>query len=103
MKYKYQLVIQFPMLGLGRLDINRLVEFEQQLKNGNSKYFLDGNEIGSGEMNVFLFTNEPQGALDVIKPLIPSRFVWRAAYRFLAEGSEYEILYPEGLKEFSVA
>jgi hypothetical protein len=65
---------------------------------------VDGHDIGSGQMNIFLFTENPQRAFKRIK-VMPSAanhmFNRKIGYREVGE-DEYTLLYPEGLRQFAV-
>ena len=66
--------------------------------------FVDGHDAGSGEMNLFLFTNEPEAAFAQIKPILTARSLLeqsRAAYR-PADGEDFVPIWPEGLQTFEV-
>lgn len=60
MKWKYQLILQFPFSGLN--DYDSMISFEEVLtaELGN-RVLIDGHDAGSGEMNVFIHTNDPKG------------------------------------------
>jgi len=65
---------------------------------------LDGHDFGSGEMNVFVHTDNPKPAFEIIKSLLAFKEHMRelkAGYRDFEEDI-YTPIYPEGLKKFSV-
>jgi len=78
---RYQLVLQFPITDTSGLDFDRLTRLESELDGANGLYEVDGNDIGSGEMNIFLLTDEPDEAFNAVKLRIPTACRWRAAYR----------------------
>ena len=99
----YQLVLQLPAAGIG--DYDNLIRLEdaitQQLGVLGS---VDGHDAGSGEMNIFVFTDEPAAALDRIKPLAERLGLLAnlaAAYR-KTSGDDYVVVYPPGRTEFAV-
>jgi hypothetical protein len=65
---------------------------------------VDGHDFGSGEMNIFVETQDPAGAFADVVAAFGGSPRWadlRAAYRE-ATGEDYEILWPQTLTEFSV-
>ena len=100
----YQLVLQFPftnslneydsMIGIEDLLIEKLTD----------EHDVDGHDAGSGETNIFIYTNNPQSAFEEITHILSGHTSWpemRAAYR-QADGDEYTVLKPKGLAGFSV-
>jgi hypothetical protein len=103
---RYQLVIQFKV----RDDDEALQEEVLGLENDLAEHLdsdlvlLDGHDAGSGEMNLFLFTNEPAAAFAHIKPILTAHSLCdrsAAAYR-ATDGEEFVPLWPEGLRSFEV-
>ncbi len=99
---KYQLVLQFQ--ASGSEDLDRLGEIEETLiENLGEEHLVDGHDFGSGEMNIFIHTNDPKSALKEVRKYLPphqSEFV--AAFREL-KGEKYTVLWPERYdKEFRV-
>ena len=93
---KYQLVIQ-----LSGDDLDALVRLEEAVAErlgdlGN----VDGHDIGRGEMNVFILTNEPRRAFDRIRPTLVGDFA--AAYRRV-DADSYVVLFPPGREGFDVS
>lgn len=101
---KYQLVLQFPAKSLDDYDV--FVDLEEILRQKISDFGeIDGHDLGSGEMNIFIITNDPVKTFDHIKPIIVNHnfmSILKAAYRKL-EGQEFKILWPVQLKQFRVA
>ena len=96
-KMKYMLVIQFPHSDMD--DFNAMIRLEDELCH-LLRYFavVDGHDCGRGEMNIFVFTNEPQEAFDRAKIAIENFGLLHnmsAAYR-LVEGEEHVRLWPVG-------
>lgn len=66
---------------------------------------IDGHDAGSGEVNIFILTNDYEKAFDEVKAILKGRGLWadaRVAYREI-DKSEYIVLWPDGLNEFNVA
>lgn len=100
---RYQLVVQFAAASLG--DFDDLMTFEEALmKEMRGSSLVDGHDFGSGEMNIFVFTDHPDSALrqvqDVAGKIHPKREM-KVAYREL-EQAEFHILWPPDLNQFSV-
>jgi hypothetical protein len=95
---KYQLVLQWRTTDPS--DFDHLIYFENTLETrlGRRLGKVDGHDIGSGEMNIFIFTDNPEKAFSECRSLIrSSRLVsgLSAAYRPI-DGEEYVRLWPEG-------
>jgi len=101
---KYQLVLQWPASSIK--DYDAMIEIENALMEKLSdENDVDGHDAGSGEMNIFIRTENPANAFNEVKRILGSRDVWvdaRVAYRE-ATGNEYTILWPKDLTEFNVA
>jgi hypothetical protein len=101
---KYQLVLQWPAASID--DYDSMVEIENLLIDQlaeNSE--VDGHDLGSGEMNIFILTNTPEQAFIEVKRIFAARGLLaptRAAYREIGK-EEYNVLWPKGSKEFSIA
>ena len=70
--WKYQLVIKFPLDELDMTRWDAIVGFETELEDwldGDSE--VDGHDAGSGEMNIFVHTNDPAASLKLIQALLP--------------------------------
>ena len=90
------------MNGLG--DFDRMVEAEARIDAlllGLGR--VDGHDAGSGEGNIFIFTDDPKLAFQKALPCLDERDrdTARVAYRETA-GEDFTILWPPGLKEFRV-
>lgn len=73
-------------------------------RNLASAHDVDGHDAGSGEVNIFIRTDDPRQAFTEAKAILGSRDFWidaRAAFREIAR-SEYTILWPKDLREFEV-
>ncbi len=86
-------------------DFDQLVALEDQLQAAlQSKGEVDGHDFGSGEMNDFILTNDPTGVFEVAKKVVEASGLLnrlRAAHRPV-ESDTYTVLWPAGLREFSV-
>lgn len=74
---------------------------EMQLGDGGS---VDGHDFGSGEMNIFIDTDQPIEAFAEARKILSHRPIWshvRAAFRE-ASGETYDVLWPPGLTDFRV-
>jgi hypothetical protein len=100
---EYLLVVQFPSSSPNAYDL--LLSLEEAIEENIGKFAtVDGHDIGSGEMNIFLFTENPKLAFERIKmiPSVAKRMPdMKVGYREVDE-DEYTPLYPEGLKHFTV-
>ncbi len=101
---KYQLVIQFP--AESQNDFDNLIEIENELikkLTGDSE--VDGHDFGSGEMNIFIFTNEPNKTFSHVITMLTSRDEnisnMKAGYRVI-EDEDFTVLWPNDLTEFVV-
>jgi hypothetical protein len=101
---EYLLVLQLPSFSsVGEYDL--LISLEESIRESiGGIATVDGHDIGSGEMNIFLFTENPKLAFERIKTMpsvakhVPDM---KVGYREVGE-DEYTPLYPEGLKLFAV-
>ena len=100
---KYLLVLQWPANSIR--DYDWLVRIEDSLEQKLSvRNEVDGHDAGTGEMNIFILTDDPPGTFQEIKATLGSHDFWvdaRVAYREV-EGTTYSILWPRGLTEFRV-
>ena len=100
---KYLLVLQFPETE--KLGFDQLVRLEDLLYENLTTAEVDGHDIGSGQMNIFLFTNDPNSTFKDIKNLLMTEgeiFQYmKAAYRDV-EQEEYILLWPKDLDEFNI-
>ena len=101
---KYQLVLQWPASTIADYDAMVAIEglLIEGLSNDNQ---VDGHDVGSGEINIFIITNNPERAFSEVRRVLGERDIWsdaRVAYREVAK-TEYTPLWPSDLKDFSVA
>jgi hypothetical protein len=101
---KYQLVLQWPSSS-STAEYDRLISLEETIRDGLGELgVVDGHDIGSGEMNIFIHTDEPVLAFERAKLLLdPGNALgeMKAGYREFDE-DEYAAIYPQGLGHFSV-
>ena len=71
----YQLVVQIKPASSA--DLNRLVNWEEALiERLATSAEVDGHDLGAGEFNIFLFTDDPSGTFRSIQAL-PETHRWR--------------------------
>jgi hypothetical protein len=102
---KYQLVLQWT-LGSFANDYDTLISTEDLLIEKMADCSaVDGHDLGSGEMNIFILTDDPRASFLYVRSILEGSSRWtmlRAAFRE-AHGSEYTILWPKYLTRFGVA
>lgn len=100
---KYQIVLQWPASSMA--DYDRMIDLESFLIDTISAGSeIDGHDAGSGEMNIFVRTNDVYFSFAEIKGLLAARSALkdvRIAYREI-EKNKYSVLWPEGLNFFSL-
>src|ERR1700730_18667756 len=97
---KYQLVFQWPASSVEDYDAMINVE-EVLIEKLSDENEVDGHDAGSGEVNIFVLTNDPNRAFNQVKAILSGHGLWgdaRVAYREIA-GSNYTILWPMDLTE----
>jgi hypothetical protein len=101
---EYMLVLQWPSSSTAN-ELDLLISLEDQIrKNIGDHGNVDGHDIGSGEMNIFIFTEDPKATFERVKKigLIPHHMNnLKAGYREVGE-DDFVPLYPAGLDHFSV-
>src|SRR2546426_7636573 len=101
---RYQLVLQWPSI-LPKNNLDQLIETEDLLiESLTEQNTVDGHEIGSGEMNIFILTDDPQSSFQEIKAVLETGQMWsslRAGYREI-QGDEYTVLWPDHQTHFEV-
>jgi hypothetical protein len=101
---KYQLVIQFAVSSIEDYDAIIAVEDLLSQKLGSAGR-VDGHDAGSGEMNIFIFTDDPKLCFQAIQQILGARDFERemkVAFREVSK-DDYTILHPPGLTEFAIA
>ena len=103
--WKYQLVVQFKIGGESADGLGLLDALEEKLEEiDDERALFDGHDIGSGEVNFFIMTNEPNGTFARLRLLLEGDGLLNRseiAYREL-DGEEFTALWPPGLKRFEV-
>lgn len=101
---KYQLVLQFPASSIE--DYDAMIELEETVMRSLANLGkVDGHDAGSGEMNIFILSDHPKLAFDLIKQVLGTKdFIpeLKAAYREIGK-DEFTILHPTGLSYFAIA
>jgi hypothetical protein len=100
---RYMLILQFAT-GQHIDAYDELVEYEELLDDRLYDVAqVDGHDSGSGQMNIFIRTNEPYKALQIALPLAPSslKSSMKAAFRE-SRGETYTVIYPPDATEFKV-
>jgi len=100
---KYQLVIQFPENA--HYDLDWLIETEDKLIEILRDSEVDGHDIGSGEMNIFIFTDTPIKTFETVKNILKNCDSaledTKIAYRDIND-EQFYCLWPTGVTEFQV-
>jgi hypothetical protein len=100
---QYILILQWP--GSAEVDFKELVKMEDELDNSLGDYAtVDGHDFGSGEMNIFIETDQPMRAFADVQTILADWPRWlevRAAYR-VGSSDEYTVLWPVGQTDFRV-
>jgi len=98
---KYQLVIQI----IEPAALDDIIALEDELSDLLSgEAIIDGHDIGSGEANIFIITDNPEANYKKIKAYLGKRLEKeqiKIAYR-KTDGEEYVPLYPVSMKGFSI-
>jgi hypothetical protein len=83
-----------------------MLRWEEEMIKGLGDFGeVDGHDMGAGEMNIFVLTDQPQAAFDRIKVLIGAEEFMRelkVAYREIGK-SQFTIIHPPGLTRFTIA
>jgi hypothetical protein len=100
---EYQLVIQFRPLAAIDFDTVAAIENAIRERLGDSGV-VDGRDIGSGEFNVFILTDNPMGSFQRVQRLLQDVKLdgaMNVAFRDVNE-EEYKILWPPTLTKFEI-
>ena len=101
---KYQLVLQWS--GSSLKDYDEMVAMENKLiENLSEGSEVDGHDAGSGEVNIFILTDDPELTFSKAKTILGNGVRWlsvRVAYREITK-SHYITLWPEDLTNFRIA
>lgn len=99
-----QLVLQFKT-GEDLDSFDRLIRFEEELISIVGKTAeVDDHDLGSGEMNIFILTEDPVATFNLLQQA--GEAIWpteemKAAYRLL-DREDYVCLWPPELNHFDV-
>lgn len=100
---QYQLVIQF--LENSDNGLNKLFEIEEYLNEELTCAEVDGHDIGSGQMNIFILTDSPIETFKQAKNILKKRNSFlsgiKIAYRDIGR-NKFILLWPKGLENFDV-
>lgn len=95
------LVVQIPEVSIS---YDQVIEMEDILiEHLNDLGEVDGHDIGSGEVNIFIQTSRVMECYSRIVEQLSDKWgtVIRIAYRQI-DGDEYHILFPQSLETFEV-
>ena len=100
-----QHILVLQWLGSTEADFEALVEIEDVLESRFGEAgSIDGHDFGSGEMNIFIQTDQPSQAFAKATKILSDWPAWadvRVAFREI-NGETYEVLWPPDLTDFSV-
>lgn len=78
---------------------------DELIESLGSSAKVDGHDCGSGEMNIFIYTDDPKGSFEAIRPVVAKRKLIEnlvAAYRERT-GEDYTVVWPVGFtKQFRI-
>jgi hypothetical protein len=106
MKFKHsqELVLQLPGESVG--DYDALIELESILAKGFEQLGeIDGHDMGMGEMNIFIRTDNPRLAFERAMILLGTKdfmSAMKAAYRNVGQDN-FTILHPAELRNFNIS
>ena len=89
--------MQFQLSNASADDFDQLLVIENKLELAlRYKHQVDGHDIGSGEMNIFIHTTDPTEAFRVSKDVLSEKDleIVTVAFREL-DGDKYSVLWPE--------
>ena len=103
---KYQLVLQWPCSSSSDfVDYESLLSIEGLIEKGIGDLgVVDGHDIGAGEMNLFVHTNNPRSAFEKAKRLLLLMgylHEMKAGYRDFDE-DDYTPIWPAELDQFAL-
>ena len=101
---KYQVVIQFPEALYSNLDW--IADIEDRLDECLINAEVDGHDIGSGEVNIFIHSDDLMNTFQLAKNIFKEEGAVfehiKIAYREIGT-NDYICLWPEDLREFKVS
>jgi hypothetical protein len=103
---EYQLVVQFDVADDDEHAIGSVLDLEEEMIETMDPRLglVDGHDVGSGEMNLFILTDDPNAAFAFVKPLLERVSLLsrsRVAYRDI-DRDDFTVLWPLGLTSFDV-
>jgi hypothetical protein len=103
-QFQHQFVLQWP--ASSSKDYATLIELEKAVARalGDSGMVV-GHDLGAGEMNIFVLTNDPVTVFERITTTFGTRDFMpelKAAYRDLGK-NDFTVVYPASLRHFAVA
>jgi len=100
---KYQLILQLPASSVE--DYDEMIELEEVIIGNLANLgCVDGHDVGSGEINIFVLTDFPKATFDRIRQMPAMRDVapdLKVAYREIGK-DDFTILYPAGLTRYAI-
>ena len=92
------MVLQFSGEQIEDFDEWLKLEFDLVLSL-RGEHIVDGHDFGSGEMNIFIHTDNPEGALSIAKASLDKLTTknYIAAFRDV-EGEDYTVLFPKAFE-----
>jgi hypothetical protein len=97
-------VLQWPSDSIETYDA--VIEIEdlliEALQEGSE---VDGHDLRSGEMNIFIWTDDPPSTFEQVVAAIRAHPLWAhasAAFR-TEEQDDYTVIWPKGLSDFKIA
>jgi hypothetical protein len=103
----YQVVVQYRLKTWGSPeDLNKGHKVEELFNEclgwtGNGR--CDGNDIGSGTMNVFSYVIDPELAVETMVAALRQHRLLKGAFVAVREGEDYRVVYPTRFRgEFSL-
>ena len=101
---KYMLVLQWPSSSTAD-ELEFLISLEDEITENIGGYGeVDGRDIGSGEMNIFIFTDDPKSAFEHTKSIssISQHMAnLKVGYREIGQ-EDFVPLYPVNLSHFGI-
>ncbi|MCC5792420.1 MAG: hypothetical protein JJT82_07430 [Legionellaceae bacterium] len=101
---KYQLVIQFPEELFEEID--EIADLEDRLDESLFDAEVDGHDIGSGEINLFIHTHHAVTTYEIVKNILEAESInlkyVNIAYREIGS-KPYIALWPKNLEILSVS
>ena len=97
---EYQLIIKMHE---DTLTYDEIILTENKLIDFFGEAIVDGHDRGSGEINFFLLTDQPERVFEKAREMFPKRCQSNLKSAFRQPGAdEYKILHPKDLSKFSL-